>query len=214
MKASSFFVTGTDTGVGKTVVSTVLARGLGAHYWKPIQTGANEGCDSEFVGRWIDKEKVLKESYCLQEPASPHIASHTEGVQISLAKCLADARQISTSTIVEGAGGVLVPLNSTSLLIDFMVALQLPTVLVASTKLGTINHTLLTLEALRRRNLSMAGLITVGPENRKVQEILVNFGRTKNLGHISFTENFSHDWFEQTFCQLNWPTAMKGECHV
>ena len=145
-----FFITGTDTGIGKTVVSALLCVALDAIYWKPIQTGTREGTDTETVMQLaqLPRHRTLPESYRFKPPVSPHLAAKWAGVRIELRKIRMPA-PVQGSLIAEGAGGVLVPLNRTQLMTDLMRHLNLPVVLVARTSLGTINHTLLSLAALR-----------------------------------------------------------------
>ncbi len=175
------FVTGTDTGVGKTVVcSALLARCAGdphVRYWKPIQTGIEEDDDSATVRRLTGcaSARVLDAGVRLRRPLSPHRAAELSGVVIDLAQVsdIAGGQDRADRWIVEGAGGVLVPLNDDQLMVDLMVHLGLAVVVVARSTLGTINHTLLTIEALRARSMHVAGVIMVGdphPDNRRAIE--------------------------------------------
>ncbi|MGN6591673.1 MAG: dethiobiotin synthase [Terriglobales bacterium] len=157
------FVTGTDTGVGKTVVASLLTLGWpGAHYWKPIQCGADPSTDRESVAQatGLPAKRILPEAYNLALPQSPHVAAAAEGASIERAR-LALPR-VEGPFVVEGAGGVLVPLNQHDTMADLMSWLRLPVVLVARTQLGTLNHTLLSLEALRRRGLDVRLLVLNG----------------------------------------------------
>ncbi|MGH9394048.1 MAG: dethiobiotin synthase, partial [Terriglobales bacterium] len=157
------FVTGTDTGVGKTVVAALLCLRLPrAHYWKPIQCGADPSTDREEVARatGLEPARLLAEAYRLALPASPNIAAAAAGIRIERARLHLPAAQ--GPVVVEGAGGVLVPLNDSETMADLMAWLALPVVLVARTALGTINHTLLSLEALRARGLPIQGLVLNG----------------------------------------------------
>lgn len=155
------FVTGTDTGVGKTILSAALMlRYPEACYWKPIQTGPDD--DTAEVGR-LSGGHLCLEGIRLPDPVSPHLAARRAGKKIDL-KALA-GRAFATPVIIEGAGGVLVPVHDAQTMIDFMVLLGLPVVVAARTTLGTINHTLLTLEALRARALRVAGVVMIGDGN-------------------------------------------------
>jgi len=170
-----FFITGTDTGVGKTVVSALLCAALDAYYWKPIQTGAREGCDRTMVMKLaqLPRDRTLPESYRFAAPVSPHLAARRAGVRISLRKIVTPRIPASASLIAEGAGGVLVPINETQFMTDLMRHLRMPVLLVCRTALGTINHTLLSLAALRGAGLHVAGVVMVGQpncENRKAIE--------------------------------------------
>ena len=183
---NGFFVTGTDTGVGKTVVSVTLARGLKTDYWKPVQTGAGDSRDSSFAADWLGAGRVHPEAYVFDEPHSPHHANRT-GTPITL-DSIRTAAPRSEHVIVEGAGGVLVPLNNSDLMIDLIELLRLPTVVVASSRLGTINHSLLTLQALAARAMPVAGVITVGQANAAVAKTIRDFSGTRWLGHVPWCE--------------------------
>ncbi len=167
--AIGYIVTGTDTGVGKTVVAAILTLGLDAEYWKPVQSGvdglAGLSTDSECVARWtgLPAGRLRPEAYRLALPASPHLSAAREGVSIRLPRLTLPATR--RPLVVEGAGGILVPLNGRKLMVDLMAQLRLPVILVARASLGTINHTLLSLEALRARRLPVAGVVVNGPAN-------------------------------------------------
>ena len=149
-----FFVTGTDTDVGKTVVSAWLVAQLGASYWKPVQAGNHPETDSEIVRRLTEvaPERILPEAYVLPEPIAPHEAARRAGIAIDMQKLVPPASD--GPLVVEGAGGLMVPLTDTAFVIDLADELELPIVLVARSTLGTINHTLLSIEAIRRRGLA------------------------------------------------------------
>lgn len=159
------FVTGTDTGVGKTIVSAWLCRHLQADYWKPVQTGAGQDDDSATVAE-LAGCRTHPPRWALSLPASPHLAAREAEQRIAVADfALPDASRL----IVEGAGGVLVPLNEEETLLSLMQRLQLPVVVAARSGLGTLNHTGLTLMALRQAGLTVAGIVLVGdahPDNR------------------------------------------------
>jgi dethiobiotin synthase len=156
-----FFVTGTDTGVGKTVLSAALMlRNPGACYWKPIQTGPDD--DTAEVRR-LSGGQVLDEGVRLPDPVSPHLAARRAGITIGLDALV--GRVFTTPVIAEGAGGVLVPVNDSQTMADLMVLLGLPVIVAARSTLGTINHTLLTVEALRARALRVAGVVMIGDHN-------------------------------------------------
>ncbi|MBV8729507.1 MAG: dethiobiotin synthase [Acidobacteriia bacterium] len=183
------FVTGTDTGVGKTVVSAaLLARYRGAaplRYWKPVQTGIEADDDTAEVRRLIDGE-VFAKGVRLRNPVSPHLAAEQAGVTITIEGLLSMLPQNAGEFrwIVEGAGGALVPLNARDLMIDWMRALGMPVLVVARSTLGTINHTLLTLEALRARSLTVAGLVMVGEKNGPNRAALERYGCVPVLGEM------------------------------
>lgn len=169
---TSLFVTGTDTNIGKTLVSSILARQMKFHYWKPVQTGKEDGIDSEAVAKIIGQEKIYPESYCLSRPLSPNHAAQIENVSISMKKILLDWKSCPKPVIIEGAGGLLVPLNEHQKIDDLIVALGVPVVLVARSSLGTINHTLLSVEHLKGRNISIASIILSGGKNKMNAETL------------------------------------------
>ena len=179
------FVTGTDTGVGKTVAATCLAHAWRAVYWKPIQTGTATGDDDTatvIALAGLSPGRVAAPVYALREPLSPHAAAELEGVTITM-----DAI-VPPSTVhplvVEGAGGILVPLNDRDFMIDLMARLALPVILVARSTLGTINHTLLSLAALRGRGLPIAGVIVNGPPNPGNRAAIERFGRVRILAEL------------------------------
>ncbi|MBM3131857.1 MAG: dethiobiotin synthase [Chloroflexi bacterium] len=157
------FITGTDTGIGKTVVSAILMAGLDGTYWKPVQSGTEEGSDTEWVRRatGLPMSHFLPETYGLKRPLSPHASAAMEGVRIEL-----DAFRVPETKghlIVEGAGGIMVPLNDRHLMVDLMKRLGFPVLLVARRTLGTINHGLLSLEQLRRHGIEVFGVVMNGP---------------------------------------------------
>jgi len=179
-----FFVTGTDTDVGKTVVSAWLLAHLDACYWKPVQAGTEPETDSMTVRRLAEvaEDRILPEAYILKEPLSPHEAAQREGLIIDMAKL--HAPDCNRPLIVEGAGGLMVPLNDNAFVIDLAAELHLPIVLVARSALGTINHTLLSLEALRRRGLEIAGIVINGPEMPHNRVAIERYGRAPILAEI------------------------------
>ncbi|MFN9637701.1 MAG: dethiobiotin synthase [Synechococcaceae cyanobacterium] len=159
-------ICGTDTDVGKTVVSALLVQGLGAHYWKPVQSGLEGGGDSGRVRALLQlsEERLLPEAYRLQAPVSPHWAAERMGLTIDPERlALPDAQRCPGPLVVETAGGLLVPLRRDWLQIEQLERWGLPVLLVARSGLGTLNHTLLSLEALRRRGLEVLGLVLNGP---------------------------------------------------
>jgi dethiobiotin synthetase len=187
-----FFVTGTDTGVGKTVVSAALMirlRAAGAiRYWKPIQTGIEQDDDTAEVRRLAgcSDAELLTSGVRLPRPLSPHLAARLSGTPIDLAPLEDTFNDASHAAhvIVEGAGGVLVPLNDIQLMTDLMARLDLPAVIVARSTLGTINHSLLTIEALQRRSLYVAGVVMVGPPNGDNRDAIEQYGSVPVLGEM------------------------------
>ncbi|MBI4604919.1 MAG: dethiobiotin synthase [Planctomycetes bacterium] len=191
----SIVVTGTDTGVGKTLVCAVLlaryGRGLRLGYWKPIATGRCEGLDSDFVRRAArGLGDVLPERYAFDPPLSPHLAARLEGSAIEIDEVLAalvrhGLEEPRRSLVIEGVGGLLVPLTGSGcLLADLLREMHLPCLVVARSTLGTINHTLLTLEALRARGLELAGVVLSGPRNAENRDAVERFGRTQVVAEL------------------------------
>lgn len=183
------FVAGTDTGVGKTVACAALMhRFRGARYWKPIQTGIEQDDDTNEVRRLgsCTSEEVWDEGVRLRRPLSPHLAARLDGRTIDLERLIEHtvSQAGATSWIVEGAGGVLVPINDSALMVDLIVALGVPVLVVARTRLGTINHTLLTLEALRARALTVAGVLMVGEPDRENRAAIETHGRVSVVGEL------------------------------
>jgi dethiobiotin synthetase len=188
-----FFVTGTDTNVGKTVLSALLVAALDAVYWKPIQTGAAESSDRRSVRLWAapPEEHLLPECYCFEPPISPHLAAREAGVRIALDSIRLPAAAAGHPWIVEGAGGVMVPLNERDLMLDLMRHLGLPVVVAARTSLGTINHTLLTLAALRGAQLEVRGVVLIGEENLENRCAIEHYGAVRVVGHIPFLDKIN-----------------------
>jgi len=180
------FVTGTDTNIGKTVLSALLCAALDGVYWKPIQTGACQGTDRERVMEWagLPAEKTAPECYSFDLPLSPHLAARPSGVTIDLARIRKPELRSGCPLIVEGAGGVLVPLNDSELMLDLMRHLEIPVVVAARTSLGTINHTLLTLAALRNARLDVKGVVMIGDENNDNRRSVERYGRVPVIGRI------------------------------
>ncbi len=177
-------VTGTDTDVGKTVFCAGLTRLLDGEYWKPVQAGLAGETDADVVRRLAELpgERVLPEVWRLRTPASPHLAAEIDGVAID-----PDRLSIPESTrplIIEGAGGLMVPLTRRTLLIDVLARWGVPVVLCARTRLGTINHTLLSLEALRRRSIPILGVAFLGDAHPENERIIAALGSVPVLGRL------------------------------
>lgn len=183
-------VAGTDTGVGKTVIAAALAGALDADYWKPIQSGLDGETDSDTVRRLsgLPPERIRPETYKLRMPASPHIAARLDGVEINVESLMSPLPGRGTPTaaplVIEGAGGLLVPLTSRILQIDLYARWRFPVVLVARTALGTINHSLLSIEALRRRDIPIAGIAFSGESEPEVEMTIVEMGQVRRLGRL------------------------------
>lgn len=180
------FVTGTDTGVGKTVAAAWLVGQLSGSYWKPIQSGLEGESDTEMVQR-LTAGQTFPERFRLIAPLSPHESARLDGITLSLEDFILPVSEKSP-LIVEGAGGVMVPLHQDLFMVDLMIYLGLPVILTARTVLGTINHTLLSLESLRRRGLKVVGVILCGPPNQVNREAIVRFGNIPIVAEIPWLE--------------------------
>ena len=179
-----FVITGTDTNVGKTVFAAALAAALDASYWKPIQAGLENGGDSALVARLsgLPAGRVLPEVYRLNTPCSPHRAAMIDGVTIDPDRlALPD---VHGPLVIEGAGGALVPLTRSILYADIFERWGMPVVIVARTTLGTINHSLLTIEALRMRQVMIHGIAFVGEANEDSEAIICEIGEVRRLGRL------------------------------
>jgi dethiobiotin synthetase len=180
----AFIVTGTDTGIGKTIFSAALTGALGARYWKPVQSGLEDETDSATVAQLgqVPADRIHREAYRLQLPASPHLSAEAEGVVIdpdALVPPDGDG-----PLVIEGAGGLLVPLTRTVLTIDLFARWGLPVILCARTALGTINHTLLSIEALRQRGMPVHGIAFIGPDMPDNVRVIAAFSGVKVLGRL------------------------------
>jgi dethiobiotin synthetase len=190
-----FFITGTDTNVGKTVLAALLCAALPGRYWKPIQTGARESSDRERVQSWtgLDDDQVVPERYVFDDPVSPHLAAQRAGREIVIGEIQLRTANCGTPLIVEGAGGVMVPINSHQFMTDLMRHLALPVILAARSTLGTINHTLLSVESLRRARIQILGAVLIGPENRENRKAIQHYGNVQVIGEIPMLETINRD---------------------
>ncbi|MCG5236143.1 dethiobiotin synthase [Xanthobacter oligotrophicus] len=196
---TGYIVTGTDTGIGKTVFAAALAGALDAAYWKPVQAGLDEETDSQVVQRLsgLAPDRILPEAYRLALPASPHRAAEAEGIAID-----PDALVLPVTTrplVVEGAGGPLVPLTRRRLFADVFAAWGLPVILCARTSLGTINHTLLAIEALSRRGIAIHGVAFIGDANEDSEQIIADLGGTRRLGRLPHLSAVAPDTLKAAF---------------
>jgi dethiobiotin synthetase len=181
-----FIVAGTDTGVGKTVFAAALAGALDGFYWKPVQAGLGSETDSQTVARLsgLPPDRILPEAWRLTTPASPHISARIDGVEI-------DAKRLSPpnadrSLVIETAGGLMTPLTDGALTIDVLARWNIPVILCARTSLGTISHSLLSIEALRRREISIGGVAFIGDASEEVQATIARMGNVTMLGRLPF----------------------------
>ena len=191
-----FVITGTDTGIGKTIFSAALAGATGAPYWKPIQSGLEDETDSEVVAR-LAGAAVHPEAYRLNTPASPHIAAEIDGVTIDVAALTPPPSDL----IIEGAGGALVPVTRTTLYADLFARWQIPVIVCARTVLGTINHSLLTIEALRSRNVPIHGLAFLGDAVEDSEAIISQISGVRRLGRLPIINPMNPDSLAAAFAE-------------
>ncbi len=189
-----FVVTGTDTGIGKTVFSAALAGATRAPYWKPIQSGLEDETDSEVVAR-LAGVPVRAEAYRLNTPASPHIAAEIDGVTIDPAALTPPPGDI----VIEGAGGALVPVTRTTLYADLFARWQIPVIICARTALGTINHSLLTIEALKSRNVAIHGLAFLGDAVEDSEAIIAEISGVRRLGRLPIVDPLTSETLAAAF---------------
>jgi dethiobiotin synthetase len=178
-------VAGTDTGIGKTVFAVGLADLLGAAYWKPVQSGLEGETDSQTAARLggLSHDRILPEAYRLKTPASPHHAAAIDGVRIE-AEALSVPDVSGRRLVIEGSGGLMVPLDGRTLYIDVFARWQMPVVLCARTTLGTINHSLLSIEALRNRGIELLGVAFIGASHPESERAICEIGNVRRLGRL------------------------------
>jgi dethiobiotin synthetase len=177
------FITGIGTDVGKTIASAIIVEALQADYWKPIQAGDIEKSDTHKVKSYISNSKshFFENSYALQTPASPHYAASLDNIEIDLKKIIEP--KTKNNLVIEGAGGVLVPLNNKDCVVD-LIKPDYEVVIVSRHYLGSINHTLMTIEILKLRNLNIKGIIFSGDENKSTESIILEKTKVKMIGRI------------------------------
>lgn len=189
------FITGIGTDVGKTIASAIITQSLEADYWKPVQAGDLDNSDSHKIQRYISNNKTVihENSYKLNTPASPHLAAEIDGITIDLKKIIEPSTD--NHLVIEGAGGILVPLNDNNCIID-LIKEDYKVILVSRHYLGSINHTLLTFEALKNRNIAVAGIVFSGDENKATEEIILSKTKAKFIGRIE-----NEPYFDQNVIQ-------------
>jgi dethiobiotin synthetase len=177
-------VAGTDTGVGKTVFAAALSGAIGAIYWKPVQAGLEEETDRQTVLRLsgLSEQRVMPEAYRLRTPVSPHLAAEMDGMTID--PDMLALPEVDRPLVVEGAGGLFAPLTRNVAYIDVIARWHAPVVLCARTTLGTINHSLLSIEALRARAIALLGIVFIGDENVESERIIAEMGHIRRLGRL------------------------------
>ena len=184
IKLKHFFITGIGTGIGKTILSAVLVEKLKADYWKPVQSGGLDSSDSLKVRGLISNTQsfIHPESYRLSQPFSPHKSAAIDGIAIELQNIVPP--KTNNNLIIEGAGGLMVPLNNNFLMIDLIKKLNVPVILVSQNYLGSINHTLLSINALKQYNISIRGIIFNGIKDVYTNDFILNYTGIELLGHI------------------------------
>ena len=194
------FVTGIGTDVGKTIASSIITESLQADYWKPIQAGDLDNSDSHKIQRYISNDKMVihPNSYKLNTPASPHLAAEIDNIAIDLANIIAP--ETENHLVIEGAGGLFVPLNNHDTIID-LIQPDYKVIVVSRHYLGSINHTLLTIEAFQNREIKVAGIIFSGEENKATESIILSKTGIKFIGRIEqepyFDQNVIKDYADQ-----------------
>lgn len=205
MEQKKYLITGIGTDVGKTVVSAIVAQALEADYWKPIQSGELENSDSHKIDRLTDeKVHILPERYRLTEPMSPHASAAIDGVQLHLSELTLP--ETDRNLLVEGAGGLMVPINDTHLLIDAFKLWNLPVIIISRHYVGSINHTLLTIEALQNRGIAIKGLVFVGDENPATESFILNHTKVPFLMRVPIAAEVTADFVQEQanlFRELN-----------
>lgn len=182
--SESYFITGIGTGIGKTLASAVLTEKLHADYWKPIQAGDLEQSDSITVKSLLSNaiSKIHPEQYKLNHPLSPHLSARLDGFTIDLE--VFKLPSTANTLIVEGAGGLMVPLNDQHLIVDLIKKLNLQVIVISQNYLGSINHSLLTINTLKQHHIPIKGIIFNGEPNLESEKYILNYGQITNLGHI------------------------------
>jgi dethiobiotin synthetase len=190
---NTYFVTGIGTGIGKTIVSAIITEKLQADYWKPIQSGDLDQSDSLKIESLISNGKTIihKEAFRLTQPLSPHLSAKLDQIELNIDKLQTPAT--SNTLIIEGAGGLMVPLNDQELMIDYIKSLQVEVILVSQNYLGSINHTLLSIEVLKSKNISIKGLIFNGASNNETERYIKQYSKLPILGFIPELRNVSKD---------------------
>ncbi|MDO6391614.1 dethiobiotin synthase [Pontibacter sp. BT731] len=188
-----YFVTGIGTDVGKTVAAAILTEALQADYWKPVQAGGLDFTDTDMVKSLVSNERSVfhPEAYRLKMASSPHKAAAAEGIEIDVHGL--KLPETENNLIVEGAGGLMVPLNKRYLVLDLVQQLGLEVILVSRNYLGSINHTLLTAEVLRYRKVPVAGIIFNGEENQTSEDFIIKYTGLRRLPSIRQEADFCQE---------------------
>ncbi|MDB5653344.1 MAG: dethiobiotin synthase [Tardiphaga sp.] len=199
--SARIIVTGTDTGIGKTLFSAALVGALDGNYWKPVQAGLDEETDRDTVQRLsgLAADRMLPEAYRLATPASPHLAAEIDGIVIDPAAL--SLPQSDRPLVIEAAGGLLVPLTRDLTYLDVIAGWQAPVVLCARTTLGTINHSLLSIEALRARGVRLLGIAFIGDNFEESERIIADIGKVQRLGRLPVMADITPGTLKVAFAQ-------------
>ena len=193
--ANTFFVTGIGTGIGKTLISAILTRALDADYWKPVQAGFENGTDSDVIRRYNANSTVHPEVYKLRLAASPHIAARKEGINISVGKIAERMPSINRNLIIEGPGGLMVPLNESEFVIDLIEVLNVKVILVSRNYLGSINHSLMTSELCKQRGISVTGWI-FNDDYLSYEQEVVSWSGFPQIASVPFSTDLDESFVE------------------
>ncbi|NQX38405.1 dethiobiotin synthetase [Pedobacter steynii] len=198
----TYFITGIGTGIGKTIVSAILTEKLQADYWKPIQSGDLDNSDSLLVARLISNQKTVihPEQFKLSQPLSPHLSARIDGIHIEAAAIKAPAT--TNNLVIEGAGGLMVPINEEELILDLIKSLSAKVIVVSQNYLGSINHTLLTLEVLKSRKIEVEGLIFNGAANEESERYISTYSGIPILGRIPQLDNLDKESVQKAGAHL------------
>ena len=188
--ASQFFITGIGTGIGKTLISAIVAKALNAEYWKPIQAGYGDGTDSEWVKSVVKNCTIHPESYKLRLAASPHIAAREEGLNISVQKIAREMPSKNRNLIIEGPGGLMVPLNDHEFVTDLIKALNVKVILVSRNYLGSINHSLTSSELCKQRNIPVIGWV-FNDQYLSYEQDIVSWSGIPGIGSVPFCDKIN-----------------------
>ena len=208
----NYFVTGTDTGCGKTVVSSCLVKALDADYWKPIQTGTIDGSIDKLIVQRLtgfEEDRFHPSSYSFRQPLSPLEAASREKRKIIIEKI--KIPQSDRPIIIEGAGGILVPITRKKFMVDLIARLHLSVVLVCKTSLGTINHTLLSIEALRKRHINLVGIVFSGKINKWVARTIAEMTKVNIIGKVPIIKPLSRNGVESFIKNDNFANFLKSD---
>jgi dethiobiotin synthetase len=202
------FITGIGTGIGKTVVSAIVAEALQADYWKPVQAGFSDGTDSEWVRSMLSERSIIHpEVYKLKMPASPHIAAREEGIKIDLQNIFDQRPTTNDQLIIEGAGGLLVPLNDNEFVLDLIKKLNAKVILVSRSYLGSINHSLLTAQVCKANNIEVLGWI-FNDQYLSYEKEIEDWTGYPVIGSVSFTDKVDKVFIQQQALNLSFPKGI------